>query len=90
MEAPGDVIHVPYSKMSESTAAWSLDAQTQQKFKKTGWCVTEKIHGANCCWITDGKSVRGKERGGRHWEEVGRVRRGRRIGSKSIYLQRRS
>eukprot|EP01127_Copromyxa_protea_P013982 TRINITY_DN3823_c0_g1_i1.p1 TRINITY_DN3823_c0_g1~~TRINITY_DN3823_c0_g1_i1.p1 ORF type:complete len:367 (-),score=85.33 TRINITY_DN3823_c0_g1_i1:17-1117(-) len=57
MEGQSSVTHVPYSKMSETTANWSLDAQTQQRFKKVKWCVTEKVHGANCCWITDGKTV---------------------------------
>jgi len=50
--------------MSESTANWSLDGPTHARFKKVKWCVTEKVHGANCCWITDGTLVWAAKRKG--------------------------
>jgi len=42
--------------MAESSAAWGLDAAGFRALRRVSWAVTEKIHGANFCFvIADGK-----------------------------------
>eukprot|EP01114_Cavostelium_apophysatum_P013382 TRINITY_DN3230_c0_g1_i1.p1 TRINITY_DN3230_c0_g1~~TRINITY_DN3230_c0_g1_i1.p1 ORF type:complete len:280 (-),score=51.78 TRINITY_DN3230_c0_g1_i1:129-968(-) len=66
----GNAIHRPYEKMSESTSKWDFQSSTNPKAFTTAksrgsaklnpssaWCVTEKVDGANLCFISDGKSV---------------------------------
>lgn len=56
-ESPSIMDYKGYGKMSESTQSWSLTQQEHnQLFQKTQWVVTEKIHGANCCFILDRNS----------------------------------
>eukprot|EP01126_Amoeba_proteus_P055736 TRINITY_DN6941_c0_g1_i1.p1 TRINITY_DN6941_c0_g1~~TRINITY_DN6941_c0_g1_i1.p1 ORF type:complete len:227 (-),score=35.13 TRINITY_DN6941_c0_g1_i1:744-1424(-) len=59
-----DFSFVPYAKMSDSVSRWEMDPSTEQKFKQVRWCVTEKIHGANCCFFSDGKEVWSAKRKG--------------------------
>ena len=41
-----------YGKMSHSTQSWQLSQQDHNAlFNKVQWVVTEKVHGANCCFI---------------------------------------
>ncbi|CAF1103442.1 unnamed protein product [Didymodactylos carnosus] len=42
-----------YSKISESTKSWTLEKSDNSTFKRTTWAVTEKIHGANFCFLCD-------------------------------------
>jgi Rnl2 family RNA ligase len=46
-----------YPKIRESLETYLAGQSLPNKFKKVDWVVTEKIHGANFCMITDGKSV---------------------------------
>jgi Rnl2 family RNA ligase len=49
-----------YIKISESSNNWILDRSDIAAFKRTAWCVTEKIHGANFCFLCNenGQRVR--------------------------------
>jgi len=49
-----------YGKISESSSNWILEKSDNTTFKRTLWCVTEKIHGANFCFLCDddGQRVR--------------------------------
>ncbi|MEW5859631.1 MAG: RNA ligase family protein [Cyanobacteriota bacterium] len=50
--------HTSYEKIPENQNNWKLTESDYRAFKKTAWVVTEKIHGANFCIITDGSEVR--------------------------------
>ncbi|NVM01834.1 MAG: RNA ligase [Candidatus Helarchaeota archaeon] len=50
--------HTSYEKMSESLNKWRLSKSDYSLFNKTKWVVTEKIHGANFCIHTDGKTIK--------------------------------
>ncbi|MBD1834379.1 RNA ligase [Cyanobacteria bacterium FACHB-472] len=50
--------HTSYEKIPESPNNWKLTESDFRAFKKTAWVVTEKIHGANFCIVTDGSEVR--------------------------------
>ncbi|CAF1642752.1 unnamed protein product, partial [Adineta ricciae] len=47
-----------YGKISESSSHWILDKTDNTTFKRTLWCVTEKIHGANFCFFCDNSGQR--------------------------------
>ncbi|GAB1540261.1 hypothetical protein NUACC21_29300 [Scytonema sp. NUACC21] len=47
-----------YEKIDESLSRWQLDEAGYRLLGKTDWVVTEKIHGANFCFITDGEVIR--------------------------------
>lgn len=49
-----------YGKISESSSHWLLEKSDHTTFKRAVWCVTEKIHGANFCFVCDddGERVR--------------------------------
>lgn len=47
-----------YEKIAEDASRWQMDEASARLFAKTDWVVTEKVHGANFCFITDGVSVR--------------------------------
>ncbi len=47
-----------YEKIAESTNRWNLDASGERSLSKLQWVVTEKIHGANFCFVTDGQFIR--------------------------------
>jgi len=46
-----------YQKISESTENWQLDTKDARQLQRIDWCVTEKIHGANFCWIVNKTEV---------------------------------
>lgn len=50
--------HTSYEKIPENPNNWKLAESDFRAFKKTTWVVTEKIHGANFCIVTDGSEVR--------------------------------
>lgn len=47
-----------YEKIADSVARWQLDEAGARLLEKTEWIVTEKVHGANFCFVTDGQVVR--------------------------------
>jgi Rnl2 family RNA ligase len=48
----------PYEKIAESLADWLGDDEPAYRASnKATWIVTEKVHGANFCLITDGTTV---------------------------------
>lgn len=49
---------VPYEKIALSPDKWKLSMSDTRLLKKADWVVTEKIHGANFCVLTDGIVVR--------------------------------
>jgi len=59
--------HVEYEKMFETTAHWVVPRTLQTSSRKWKppadlWVVTEKVHGACFCLVTDGKEVRAAKR----------------------------
>ncbi len=55
----------PYEKIAESLAAWLGDDEAAfRASSRVEWIVTEKIHGANFCLVTDGVAVRCAKRKG--------------------------
>jgi Rnl2 family RNA ligase len=55
----------PYEKMAESLAAWLGDDEAAfRASSRAEWIVTEKIHGANFCLVTDGAAIRCAKRKG--------------------------
>lgn len=46
-----------YEKIAEATEEWQLDETGYRQLAKVSWVVTEKIHGANFCFSTDGHTV---------------------------------
>lgn len=49
--------HISYEKISSDFNKYKLTEANYRLFKKTDWIVTEKIHGANFCILTDGNDV---------------------------------
>jgi len=49
--------HVSYEKISSDFNKYKLTEADYRLFKKTDWIVTEKIHGANFCLISNGERV---------------------------------
>ncbi|CAF2475308.1 unnamed protein product [Rotaria sp. Silwood2] len=47
-----------YGKISESSSNWTLEKSDNTTFKRTLWCVTEKVHGANFCFVCDNNGQR--------------------------------
>lgn len=47
-----------YEKIPESPRQWGLDEAGERALERAVWVVTEKIHGANFCLVTDGRAVR--------------------------------
>jgi Rnl2 family RNA ligase len=53
----------PYEKIAESLAAWLGDDEAAYRaVSRSSWIVTEKIHGANCCLVTNGEAIRDAKR----------------------------
>ncbi|HEU4326717.1 MAG TPA: RNA ligase family protein [Roseiflexaceae bacterium] len=46
-----------YEKIPESPRQWGLDEAGERALAKVAWVVTEKIHGANFCLVSDGQRV---------------------------------
>ncbi len=57
--------HNSYEKMAEQPQQWHLDEASERRLTRLTWVVTEKIHGANLCVVTDGTRVRCASR--RQW-----------------------
>nr|BBH86396.1 hypothetical protein KTC_11470 [Thermosporothrix sp. COM3] len=51
-----------YEKIAESPEQWHLDEGHYRTLKKARWVVTEKIHGAHFCIVTDGLNIVGASR----------------------------
>jgi Rnl2 family RNA ligase len=51
-----------YEKIGESPDQWHLDEAQYRALEKTRWVVTEKIHGAHFCVVTDGSTMKGASR----------------------------
>lgn len=49
--------HQPYRKIPESLQALQLSEADHRRIGKVDWVVTEKVHGANFCMLTDGEQV---------------------------------
>ncbi len=49
---------VPFAKIAEKPGEWRLTEKERRALDRAIWVVTEKIHGANFSFITDGQSVR--------------------------------
>ncbi|GAX42451.1 hypothetical protein NIES4075_34520 [Tolypothrix sp. NIES-4075] len=47
-----------YEKIDESFHRWQIDEAGHRLLEKIDWVVTEKIHGANFCFVTDGQVIR--------------------------------
>lgn len=47
-----------YEKIANSATHWQIDESSSRLFSKTDWVVTEKLHGANFCVMTDGVILR--------------------------------
>ena len=60
---------VGYGKIAESLDRWGLDAAGHRRLDRLEWVVTEKVHGANFCLVTDGREVRCANR--REWLRAG-------------------
>lgn len=48
---------ISYEKIAESPDQWHLDEAQFRALEKTRWVVTEKIHGAHFCVLTDGSTL---------------------------------
>ena len=51
-----------YEKIAESVAKWELDPAGFRALRRVSWAVTEKIHGANFCFVIMDSTVRGASR----------------------------
>lgn len=51
-----------YEKIAESVAKWGLDVAQTRALRRVRWAVTEKIHGANFCFVVNGGRARGASR----------------------------
>jgi Rnl2 family RNA ligase len=51
-----------YEKIADSPDGWHLKPSAYRLFRRVPWVVTEKIHGANFCFVTDGITVRSANR----------------------------
>ena len=47
-----------YGKINETSSQWILEKSDNAAFKRTLWCVTEKVHGANFCFLCDNEGER--------------------------------
>ena len=54
--ADSEISHHVFPKMSENVSKW--DFLDKKKAQEATWIVTEKIHGANFCFICDGNTIR--------------------------------
>jgi Rnl2 family RNA ligase len=48
---------IGYGKIAEATEQWHLDEAQFRQLERVRWVVTEKIHGAHFCLLTDGESI---------------------------------
>ncbi len=53
----GQWVFTSYEKIAESSSEWHLDEAGYRLLEKVPWVVTEKIHGANFCFVLDGQAI---------------------------------
>lgn len=53
-----DQSFVSYERIDDHTRGWQVDPAVMRRLQKLRWVVTEKIHGANFCFVIDGLGVR--------------------------------
>ncbi len=46
-----------YQKIPETISGWALETAEMRRLQRAAWCVTEKIHGANFCWVVTEAAV---------------------------------
>ena len=46
-----------YERIGESAKRWQVSVVEQRKIGRMDWCVTEKIHGANFCFILEPSGI---------------------------------
>lgn len=49
---------VGYERIDEHTRGWQVDPAVMRRLQQLRWVVTEKIHGANFCFVIDERGVR--------------------------------
>lgn len=47
-----------YEKIAEAPSQWGVDEAAHRRLERATWVVTEKVHGANFCFVLDGRTVR--------------------------------
>ena len=47
-----------YDRIAEKPEKWALDETLYRQIQKARWVVTEKLHGSNFSFVTDGKKIR--------------------------------
>jgi Rnl2 family RNA ligase len=47
-----------YDRIAEKADKWALDESLYRQIQKARWVVSEKIHGSNFSFVTDGKKIR--------------------------------
>ena len=47
----------PYDKIGQDTRWWRADPAQMRRLAKLRWAVTEKIHGANFCFLLQGEEI---------------------------------
>jgi Rnl2 family RNA ligase len=50
--------YLPYEKIAESSEKWELTAADWKRLRRIEWVVTEKIHGANFCFVVTAGGIR--------------------------------
>ncbi len=50
--------YLPYDKIASRTSEWSLTEADARALSRATWVLTEKVHGANMGWTSDGREVR--------------------------------
>ena len=64
-KTPDQLPFSPYEKIAANLADWLGDDEAAfRAAHKTEWIVTEKIHGANFCFVTDGSQIHCAKRKG--------------------------
>lgn len=53
-----ETLFTPYERVREEARQWQADEASTRRLDSVPWCVTEKIHGANLCLLTDGQTLR--------------------------------
>lgn len=60
----GPLRAIGYDRIAEKPEKWQLDEAGYRALRRVDWVVTEKIHGANFCLITNGREVKCAKRKG--------------------------
>ncbi|HEU4412321.1 MAG TPA: RNA ligase family protein [Polyangiaceae bacterium] len=58
MTEPAEAPFAGYEKIAEAPSQWGLDDAALRRLGRATWVVTEKVHGANFCFLLDGRTVR--------------------------------